>query len=127
MFFFQILENWVWEADGLKRVGRHYKTGEPIPAAEIDRLIKSRLANVGMMNVRQVVLSLFDLDAHSGEKCDTQASFAAKWNSLTTLNSTPGTNFAASFGHLMGGYDSGYYSYLVRCLVLLRFAGIFLL
>ncbi len=68
-----------------------------------------------MFNVRQIALALFDLNAHCSAKCDTRTSFATLWHQLSTLHVTPGTNFAASFGHLMGGYDSRYYGYLVRC------------
>jgi hypothetical protein len=36
-----------WEKEALKRVSKHYKTGEPLPDDLIDKLIKSRNANGG--------------------------------------------------------------------------------
>ena len=43
----QMLENWCWEEEALRRISRHYQTGEPLPDSLIEKLIKSRTANTG--------------------------------------------------------------------------------
>jgi len=42
-----MLENWCWEADVLRRISKHYKTGAVLPEDLISKLIKSRNANEG--------------------------------------------------------------------------------
>ncbi len=48
----------------------------------------------------------------SGPHVDTTALWYKLSNELTPMPATPGTHPQASFGHLMGGYDAGYYGYL---------------
>ncbi len=107
----QIMEHWMWQPEVLQRFARHYETGEVIPTDLVERLVAGRDQNIGLTTLRQIFLGEFDLAIHTGaEDIDleqaTRDAFA-----LTLIPYHEGTSFAASFGHLMGGYDAGYYGY----------------
>ena len=107
----QIMEHWMWQPEVLQRFARHYETGQVIPTDLVERLVAGRDQNIGLTTLRQVFLGEFDLAIHTGaEDIDldqaTREAFA-----LTLIPYHEGTSFAASFGHLMGGYDAGYYGY----------------
>ncbi|XP_061192675.1 thimet oligopeptidase-like [Saccostrea echinata] len=108
----QMLENWCWEKEPLQRMSKHYKTGAPIPDDLLEKLIKSRIANAGMFNLRKILLGMFDQTIHTQKKADTAKLFSEISQEYLGFPSTEGTNMSASFGHLAGGYDAQFYGYL---------------
>jgi Zn-dependent oligopeptidase len=108
----QIMEHWMWQPEVLQRFARHHETGEPIPADLVERLIAARDLNVGLSTMRQIFLGKFDLILHgSSAAVDVDDAYRDAYK-LTGFPFYEGTHFGASFGHLMGGYDAGYYGYL---------------
>lgn len=108
----QMLENWCWDLESLSRMSKHHASGEPLPKDLADPLIASRLANVGQFNLRQITLSMFDLELHVKPQAETAKLFGEIQDKLLGYKPQDGTNFAANFSHLMAGYDSRYYGYL---------------
>jgi len=115
----QMLEYWVWSKNELKLLSSHYETGEPISDDLIDLLIKTKHVNTGLSNLRQLFFGLFDMSLHTIESEDQidKLNLFDTWNTLrreiTLLpDGNNPTKGYCSFGHIAGGYESGYYGYL---------------
>jgi Zn-dependent oligopeptidase len=108
----QIMEHWCWNPDVLGRFARHHQTGDPIPRELVDKLVAARNLNVGIANLRQIHFGVLDLDLHGpGPDKDLDA-ILRRAVEISLLPFQEGTFFPANFGHLLGGYDAGYYGYL---------------
>ncbi|OTA59173.1 peptidase family M3 [Hypoxylon sp. EC38] len=121
----QMLENWCWTPSQLKALSNHYKTGEKIPDELIEKQISTKHVNDALFNLRQLHFGIFDMTVHSPETHEELEKLdpSALYNDLRTQISglkgpealgEPSTwgNGQATFGHLIGGYDAGYYGYL---------------
>ncbi len=59
------MENWAFEPEVLKLYAKHYKTGEVIPAALVEKIEKARTFNQGFITVEYLAASLLDMDWHT--------------------------------------------------------------
>jgi thimet oligopeptidase len=108
----QIMEHWVWEPSVLGRFARHYRTGEPLPAELAAKMREARYINVGIRYARQVFFGTMDVALHTaGASPDLDAEIRRAF-AVTHKPSPDETFMLGAFGHLMGGYDAGYYGYL---------------
>lgn len=109
----QMLENWCWQASILRRLSRHHKTAEPLPDSLVDSLVLTKNLNAGLLNLRQIFFGIFDMTIHShGFTGDMNAFYEKLRREITLIPQAQNVEPVASFGHLMGGYDAGYYGYL---------------
>ena len=109
----QMLENWMWEPAILARVSKNVVTGRPLPDSLVKRMLALKHFRDGLNGTSQAMLAAYDLALHSG---DPSVDPLALWNKLsaelTPIPDIEGSLGPASFGHLMSGYDAGYYGYL---------------
>lgn len=109
----QMLERWAWDPQVLKKISKHYQTGEALPDDLIKRMIAAKNFGAGGMYLRQDFFAQYDMTLHTADTTpDTTKLYFELTKKIRGLPLTKGTIPQASFGHIMGGYDAGYYGYL---------------
>ncbi|PIT92064.1 MAG: hypothetical protein COU08_04390 [Candidatus Harrisonbacteria bacterium CG10_big_fil_rev_8_21_14_0_10_42_17] len=110
----QMLENWIWDKNILRNLSGHYQNPrKKIPENVLDNLVASRNHMSGYFEMRQLVLALFDLKAHTTNTIQNLPKlFSDLGVKYIGIEITPKTSlFPAGFGH-MAGYSAGYYGYM---------------
>ncbi len=108
----QIMEHWTWEPSVLDRFARHFASGEPIPAELVEQVRRSRWVNVAIKIGVQAFYGGIDLALHAEPEAPEVEAALRRTYAVTGMPYPEGTFFLAGFGHLLGGYDAGYYGYM---------------
>ena len=116
----QVNEMWATWPEVLKNYAVHFKTGEPMPADLLDRLLATETFNQGFATTEYLAASLLDQAWHQltqAEVPDASDVMAFEEAALekngVKLNTIPPRYRTTYFSHIWsGGYASGYYSYI---------------
>jgi peptidyl-dipeptidase Dcp len=112
----QIMENWATDPKVLKQYAVHYKTGDAIPDALIEKLQNSGTFGQGFGTTEYLAASLLDLDYHTQANPilvnadDFEKSSMTKIGLMVEIIPRYRSTY---FQHIFsGGYSAGYYSYI---------------
>lgn len=113
----QVMENWAGEPEVLRMYAKHYKTGEVIPDALINKLTNSSHFDQGFTTVEYIAASILDLDYHElsapAEVKDVNAFEAEAMAKIGLIPEIIPRYRTTYFSHIFdGGYAAGYYVYL---------------
>ena len=114
----QFNEHWALEPAVLTHYARHYQTGEPIPAALVERIRKTKTFNEGYATTEYLAAALLDLAWHTLPADAPQAHVdafekAALQRFHVDVPQVPPRYRTTYFSHIWdGGYSAGYYAYL---------------
>ncbi|BAO43709.1 M3 family metallopeptidase [Thiolapillus brandeum] len=111
----QMLENWVRDKKVLDRFAVDYRDGKTkIPGDILNKLEQVRLATIATHYKGQLAYGLLDLTVHmttDPKVFDNVVDVTNKVIGEVYIPVPEGSGLIASFGHLGGGYDAGYYGY----------------
>lgn len=112
----QVMENWMMEPEVLAQFAKHYKTGEVIPMALIEKIQAAGQFNQGFGTTEYLAAALLDMNWHSLETAELQdadafeKSYLDKIGLIKEIAPRYRTTY---FSHIFaGGYSSGYYGYI---------------
>jgi peptidyl-dipeptidase Dcp len=112
----QIMENWATDPEVLKMYAKHYKTGEVIPDALLQKITDSGTYGQGFATVEYLASAFLDMDFHTintpltGSAADFEIASMKKIGLFPSIIPRHKANY---FSHVFsGGYSAGYYSYI---------------
>ena len=114
----QVNEMWATWPEVLKNYAKHYKTGEPIPQALLDKMIAAEKFNQGYKTTEYLSASLLDQAWHQLTPSDVPkdpVAFEAEalHKAGVDFSPVPPRYRSFYFSHAFaGGYSAGYYSYI---------------
>ncbi len=112
----QFMENYCWEWRVLQGMTAHVDTGAPLPRVLFDKMLAAKNFQSGMMALRQIEFSLFDMLLHSEFDPNGPSTAMDLLNTVrrevAVLFPPQWHRFPNSFSHIFaGGYGAGYFSY----------------
>ena len=112
----QLLEHWLTTPQVLQQFALHYRTGEPIPQALVDRIDRASKFNQGFATTEYIASAIVDLRMHlAGDRPVDAAEFERRTLAeLGMPREIVMRHRAPHFLHVFDGdgYSAGYYSYL---------------
>jgi peptidyl-dipeptidase Dcp len=114
----QVNEMWATWPEVLKNYAKHYKTGEPIPQALLDKVVAAEKFNQGFKTTEYLSATLVDQAWHQLNPSDMpKDAIAFEADSLRKAGvdfpPVPPRYRSFYFSHAFaGGYSAGYYSYI---------------
>lgn len=113
----QLYEHWLEQPEILQHFAIHYRTGEPISQALLDRLLASRTFNQGFATVEYVSSALVDLEMHLLADPENLDPLAFEKKVLAGIDMPDGLVMRHRLPHFQhvfagDGYSAAYYSYL---------------
>ena len=107
----QMFEEWSRRPETLVSFARVCPTCKPIDPKLMERMNASRAFGKGIQYARQRLYAAWDMALHTPTVVDAMQTWA-ELEGKTPLGFEPGTMVPAGFGHVMGGYQAGYYGYM---------------
>ncbi|QJQ31693.1 M3 family metallopeptidase [Sphingomonas lacunae] len=112
----QVNENWLLTPEILNRFATHWQTGEPMPAALVEKIRNSDKFNQGFSTVEYLASAIVDMKLHNRSTPVTDIA-AFERETLAELGMPREIvmrHRLPQFGHLFSSdaYSAGYYSYL---------------
>jgi peptidyl-dipeptidase Dcp len=112
----QIMENWASEPEVMRMYAKHYKTGDVIPDALIEKMQKAGTFDQGFITTEYLAASLLDMAYHTQKSAITTDAETFEKTAMNKIN-LPATIISryrsTYFNHIFaGGYSAGYYSYI---------------
>jgi len=111
----QLFEHWLEVPEVLEKHARHWKTGKPMPADMLKRLLAAGTYDQGFATVEFLASALVDLEFHDGAvPADPMARQAEVLADLGLPHAIRMRHATPNFAHVFSGdgYSSGYYSYM---------------
>ncbi len=112
----QLLERWLPTDPVIKNYLVHYKTGEPMPAALVDKIKAAANFNQGFQTTEYLASALVDLKFHTADPTgiDPDAFERETLASLGMPSEIVMRHRSPHFGHIFSGegYSAGYYGYM---------------
>lgn len=107
----QMYEAWATRPETLAMFASVCATCKPIDMKLMERMEASRAFGQGRRYATQRLYAAYDMSLHTANAVDPLQAWI-DISKKTPLGYDAGSLFPAAFGHLMGGYQAGYYGYM---------------
>lgn len=114
----QVNEMWAAFPEVVRNYAKHYKTGEPMPQALLDKMLATQKFNMGFETLEYLKATLLDQAWHTLRSDQIPTDIAAFEASVfrrygADYDAVPPRYRSTYFQHAFaGGYSAGYYSYI---------------